>query len=128
MARLSGVTMPWSRRRHGSDNEVELSLDIRVPRMDNYTYQLLLLKYNMTRLYPVVVVSTHAEWEDESCQNTEELKVCLSRLFRHPDTKNVIAALRAHAEDPRARLRESRRQAEAKKESPPPPNDDDLPF
>jgi CheY-like chemotaxis protein len=126
MARLSGVTMPWSRRRHGSDNEVELSLDIRVPRMDNYTYQLLLLKYNMTRLYPVVVVSTHAEWDDESCQNTEELKVCLSRLFRHPDT--VIAALRAHAEDPRARLRESRRQAEAKKESPPPPNDDDLPF
>jgi hypothetical protein len=116
-------------RGRDSDRHVEISLDIRVPRMDNYTYQLVTIEYNMARLYPVTVNPTHDDWESGSCQDTEEFKVYLGKFLRHPDTQRVIAALRAHAEDPRARLRESRRQAEAGNEkNTPPPKDDDLPF
>ena len=119
-----------SRFRGDAGIDVELSLEIRVPRMDNYTYQLIVVGYNMARLYPVLVVPTHDEWEPQSCVDTEAFKDCLRRILRHADTQGVIAALRAHAEDPRARLHASRKQAEARDQAAPAPAgpDDDLPF
>lgn len=116
-------------QRGHQDAEVELSLHIRVPRMDNYLYHLLSISYNIARLYPVSVVPTHDEWEPESCADTAEFKACLRRILRHSDTQTVLSALIAHAEDPRERLRESRKQFERSKQTTPQPEtDDDLPF
>ena len=119
-----------SRFRGEAETDVELSLDIRVPRMDNYTYQLIIIGYNMAHLYPVFVVPAHEGWGNESCVDTEAFKDCLRRILRHSDTQRVIAALRAHAEDPRERLRMSHKQSEARKQAVPPPAgpDDDIPF
>lgn len=114
------------KRRH-NDPQIELSFDIIVPRMDNYTYRLFLIRYNMVRLYPVTIVYSHDGWEEEYCADTAELRGALRNLFRHQDTQRVISALKAHAQDPRERLRLSRKQANPSTKTAT-GVDDDIPF
>lgn len=103
-----------------SDNyDIEWSLEIRVPRMDNYTFQLLIVRHDV-HLYPAHVLSTASGWESTACQNTGELREVLRSILRHDDMRTIIGSLLAQGTDPRDRAR-------------PKPNvpnvpDDDIPF
>ena len=115
--------------RRSFDQRIEWALEIRVPRMDNYTYQLLTATHDIIRLYPVRVASTHMQ-EDVECNSTEEFKSTLKLTFRNEETQRVLQSLFAHATDPRSRLRERREQQ--RREEPASttasPTDDDIPF
>jgi hypothetical protein len=114
--------------RRSSGQNIEWALEIRVPRMDNYTYQLLVAAHNIIHLYPVHVVSTHME-EVVDCNSTEEFKHALRTLFRNEETQRVIRSLFAHATDPRSRLRERQEQQRRGEPAPTPASpDDDIPF
>jgi hypothetical protein len=113
-----------------SDQRVEWALEIRVPRMDNYVYQLLTATHDIIRLYPVRVISSHIESGEHECDSTEKFKKALREIFRSEETQRVLQSLRAHATDPRSRLRELREQQRRGEAAPPPVSgpDDDIPF
>jgi hypothetical protein len=87
---------------HGRNGEFSHSLNLVVPALDHYKYQLFSIRHRVANLYPVFVGDVHTNPALEGGRemrlgNEEEFKDWLSKMLSAPETRKILGALLAQA-------------------------------
>lgn len=81
------------------DSEFSLDLDIVVPALDNYRYNVANARHNLD-LYPVTVVPGWDSYNREvmvKCANEREFEIALEKILSSEKVRRVIASLLAQS-------------------------------